>query len=146
MSTQSSTFSSIDSEWNYDPTRNGNGHGDGDDLSMDTPESLYLLTPPFAQYAELPPDGGSVRKHVAPQTPSKIVGLGLSLGEEEEEEEMDEEEIKTMDKLDELLAKVQKLTDDGMRALEMGSTRIHASLPVNMTASSSRRKLHTSLD
>jgi len=100
---------------------------------MDTPESLYLLTPPFAQYAELPTDGGLVRKHVAPQTPSRIVGLS-------------EEEMKTMDKLDELLAKVQKLTDDGMKALEMGSTRIHASLPVNMTASSSRRKLHTSLD
>lgn len=145
MSTQSSTFSSIDSEWNYDPTRNGHGDGDGDDLSMDTPESLYLLTPPFAQYAELPIDGGAVRRYVEPKTPSRIVGLGLSLGEEEEEE-MDEEEMKTMDKLDELLAKVQKLTDDGMRALEMGSTRVHASLPVNMTASSSRRKLHTSLD
>jgi hypothetical protein len=113
---------------------------------MDTPESLYLLTPPFAQFAELSPDCGSVRKYVDPKTPSRTVGLGLNLGEEEQEDEVDEEEVGLIDTLDRLLARVQELTDDGLKALEMGSTRVHASLPVNMTASSSRRKLHASLD
>ena len=128
MSTQSSTFSSIDSEWD--------GNRDRDCES--TPESLYILTPP-APYVGLPSTGRNA-KLVEPKTPSRLIGLGLSLGEEEEEEEGNE----TVERLDALLAKVQALTKDGMRALEMGPTRIHAGLPGK--ASTSRRKLHTSLD
>lgn len=68
-----------------------------------------------------------------------MIGLGLSLGEDEDNEERDE----TTGRLDALLARVQELTSDGMRALEMGPTRIHAGLPGK---AASRRKLHTSLD
>jgi hypothetical protein len=128
MSTQSSTFSSIDSEWD--------GHMDKGCES--TPESLYILTPP-APYVGLPLNGRHAN-FIEPKTPSRMIGLGLSLGEEEEEEEGNE----TVEKLDALLAKVQELTKDGMRALEMGPTRIHAGLPGKVSAS--RRKLHTPLD
>lgn len=131
MSTQSSTFSSIDSEWD--------GHRERHCES--TPESLYILTPP-ALFVELPSKGQNL-KFIEPRTPSKMIGLGLSLGEEEEEEE-EEEGNETMERLDALLSKVQELTKDGMRALEMGPTRIHAGLPGKVSAS--RRKLHSSLD
>jgi hypothetical protein len=103
-----------------------------------TPESLYILTPP-APYVGLPLNGHN-EKFIEPKTPSRVIGLGLSLGEEDEEEEGNE----TVERLDALLARVQELTKDGMRALEMGPTRIHAGLPGKVSAS--RRKLHTSLD
>jgi hypothetical protein len=128
MSTQSSTFSSIDSEWD--------GHRDRGYES--TPESLYILTPP-APYVGLPFNGRNT-KFPEPKTPSRMIGLGLDLGEEEEEEEGNE----TVERLDALLTKVQELTKDGMKALELGPTRIHAGLPGK--GSASRRKLHTSLD
>jgi hypothetical protein len=128
MSTQSSTFSSIDSEWD--------GHRDRGYES--TPESLYILTPP-APYVDLPFNGRNT-KFPEPKTPSRMIGLGLSLGEEEEEGEENE----TVERLDALLAKVQELTKDGMRAFELGPTRIHAGLPGK--GSASRSKLHTSLD
>jgi hypothetical protein len=126
MSTQSSTFSSIDSGWD--------GHRERGYES--TPESLYILTPP-APYVGLPFSGRNT-KFPEPKTPSRIIGLGLNLGEEEEEGN------ETVERLDALLAKVQDLTKDGMRALELGPTRIHAGLPGK--GSASRRKLHTSLD
>jgi hypothetical protein len=133
MSTQSSTFSSIDSEW----------EGIRDRDYERTPESLYILTPPSAHYVELPLHGRSLGKSIEPKTPSRLIGLGLSLGEEEEEDE-EEEGDETMERLDALLARVQELTRDGMMALEMGPTRIHAGLPGKVSAS--RRKLHSSLD
>jgi len=128
MSTQSSAFSSIDSDWD--------GHVDRSCES--TPESLYILTPP-APYVGLPLNGRNA-KFIEPKTPSRMIGLGLGLGGEEEEEEGNE----TVERLDALLAKVQELTKDGMKALEMGPTRIHAGLPGKVSAS--RRRLHTSLD
>jgi len=131
MSTQSSTFSSIDSEWD--------GHRDRDCES--TPESLYILTPPSALFVELPPFGHRPR-FLKPETPSRTIGLGLSIGEEEDEEGGEGDE--SMAKLDQLLARIQILTEDGMRALEMGPTRIHAGLPGKTSAS--KRNLHKSLD
>jgi hypothetical protein len=119
----------------------------------ESPESEYLQTPPPPRLPLQPNDGDGKDKccqspssPIYDRQPSSLVGLGLHLGEDSEEfEDMGgEEDRESLVRLDALLARVQELTDEGMKALDLGSTRIHARLPVNMTAA--RRKHQPSLD
>lgn len=139
LSTQSSSLSSMSVDW-YAPT-------------PESPESEYLRTPPPPRDPSgLRDDDGEGKDCRIPSSPSidrqcsSLVGLGLHLGEDSKEfEDMEgEEDWESLDRLDALLARVQELTDEGLKALDLGSTRIQARLPVNMTAA--RRKHQPSLD
>lgn len=119
----------------------------------ETPESEYLQTPPPP-----PRQVSSADDEVMGNKPPVLLsrtsaigsfGLGLHFDNEQEQgkEEDDKEGIEedeSLDRLDAILARIQELTDEGRKALDLGSTRIVSRLPVNMSAA--RRKLHPSLD
>jgi hypothetical protein len=135
LSTQSSSLSSISVDW-YSPT-------------PESPESEYLRTPPPPARQVSLADGGVGKKgshQPFPSSTTENLGLGLQFDPEEGAEDGDEEEDgdDSLYRLDALLARVQELTNDGMKALDLGSTRITSRLPVNMTAA--RRKLQPSLN